>query len=331
MKKVNVQHLPPWTAILLILAAIYNFAWAAWVLVDTPRMYTLWEVAPPLQEGFFPLLGIAVSGMGAAYLLAAFRFEQFGWIAAIGLLNKLIGALGGLFLMHKGWLNEEFIWQIAFNDLLWLPYFALIAYSGFREMQRTELDTKETDTPAFPQILERFTDQQGHPLADIQHREPVMLVFLRHFGCTFCKEMLDDLSKQRQQIEQQGKKLVFVHMGDDERYAQQYFGKYGLDSASRISDPTCQLYQAFTLERANFGQVFGWQSWWRGAYAWLVKGHRVGKLIGDGFRMPGVFVIYQGKIWESFRHQYAAEIPDYQSLMSCPVRVGNKSLMVEKS
>ena len=112
--------------------------------------------------------------------------------------------------------------------------------------------------------------------------------------------------------------MVFVHMAD-ENYASKYFANYGLEDTHRISDPTCALYQAFSLKRASFKQVFGIKSWLRGLYAFVGKVHGIGKLVGDGFRMPGVFLIHQKQIHQSFRHQTAADIPPYQELASCPV------------
>ena len=42
----------------------------------------------------------------------------------------------------------------------------------------------------------------------------------------------------------------------------------------------------------------------------------VGKLVGDGFQMPGVFLLRNGRIEKAFRHQTAADRPDYCELAS---------------
>ena len=86
------------------------------------------------------------------------------------------------------------------------------------------------------EALQFHHDQHGTPLADLADESVVMLVFLRHLGCTFCMETLQDLKTQRQQIEDQGIKPVLVHMSNDAA-AQKLFAKYTLDDLSRISDP----------------------------------------------------------------------------------------------
>jgi hypothetical protein len=91
------------------------------------------------------------------------------------------------------------------------------------------------------------------------------------------------------------------------------FAKYGLESAPRIHDPQQKLYAAFDLKRASLGQVFGLKVWQRGFEA-FANGHGVGALAGDGLQMPGVFLLHQGRIVREFRHESAADRPDYVAL-----------------
>ncbi|HBB74333.1 MAG TPA: hypothetical protein DC048_07770, partial [Planctomycetaceae bacterium] len=46
----------------------------------------------------------------------------------------------------------------------------------------------------------------------------------------------------------------------------------------------------------------------------LVRGHGLGPLVGDGFQMPGAFLIKDGRIVASYRHAHAADRPDYAGL-----------------
>ena len=85
---------------------------------------------------------------------------------------------------------------------------------------------------------------------------------------------------------------------------------YGLDGLHRFSDPNCELYKAFGLERGRVSQLFGLSVVKRGVEAALC-GHGIGLLKGDGFRMPGVFVLAHGEIVEAHRSQTAADAPDY--------------------
>ncbi|MCB0546898.1 MAG: redoxin domain-containing protein [Phaeodactylibacter sp.] len=166
------------------------------------------------------------------------------------------------------------------------------------------------------ELLSRMVLNTGETLFEFSLGQPVLLVFLRHFGCTFCREALADISKQRSEIEEQGSRIVFVHMTSDD-IAERYFNRYGLDGAIHISDPECKFYAAFGLVKGNFTQLFGLSSWIRGFSAGVVAGHGVGPQLGDGFQMPGVFVIQEGEVKSSFIHKLASDRPDYLDLMRC--------------
>ena len=170
-------------------------------------------------------------------------------------------------------------------------------------------------------ILSEMLTNRGKSLQTLSEESPVLLVFLRHFGCTFCREALADISKERNLIESTGTKIVFVHMTDN-TIAERYFNRYNLEGATHISDPEQKYYKAFGLLKGNFNQLFGLQSWIRGFSAGIVSGHGVGPQLGDGFQMPGVFVIYQNSIIESFIHKLASDRPDYVELAKC-CRIAN--------
>ncbi len=164
--------------------------------------------------------------------------------------------------------------------------------------------------------MEQMVTNEGTSLRAISMEKPVLLVFLRHFGCTFCREALADISNRRQSIEESGVQLVFVHMTNNE-IADRYFSRYGLEGATHISDPECRYYAMFGLTKGTFTQLFGLQSWIRGFQAGVMEGHGIGPMLGDGFQMPGVFVIQDGEVKESFIHKLASDRPDYLKLVEC--------------
>ena len=67
--------------------------------------------------------------------------------------------------------------------------------------------------------------------------------------------------------------------------------------------------------------------WRRGYEAGVKAGHGVGKLAGDGFRMPGVFLLVDGLVVKDFRHQTAADRPDFRALAGCPVPGGGSDVI----
>lgn len=167
-----------------------------------------------------------------------------------------------------------------------------------------------------PEIMEEMVANSGETLRAMSFDRPVMLVFLRQFGCTFCREALADISKKRKDIENMGMRLVFVHMTDNE-IADRYFQRYELEGATHISDPHCTYYAVFGLIKNTITQLFGLQFFMRGFQAAIVEGHVPGPSLGDDFQMPGVFIIQDGEIRESFIHKLAYDRPDYVKLAQC--------------
>jgi hypothetical protein len=163
----------------------------------------------------------------------------------------------------------------------------------------------------------RAQTQTGMSLMEMSRRWPTMVVFLRHFGCTFCREALSDLARVRHEVEKSGVRMVLVHMGSEDQ-AESFFRKYRMEDLPRVSDPHQSLYRAFGLTRGTFANLFGPKVWWRGFQAGILDRHGIGALVGDGFQMPGVFLIYHGEVIRSYRHQSAADRPDYLAL-SAPV------------
>src|ERR1700761_6985438 len=164
--------------------------------------------------------------------------------------------------------------------------------------------------------LREFHAESGRSLLDLVDESPVLLVFLRHFGCTFCAQALDQVSKLRPQIEAKGVRPVFVHLGTPER-AKPYFDYYHLSDVERVSDPEAALYQhpAFGLSRVNvFLQLLNpavWKGWLKGA----IFKYGIGMIKDDGDQMPGVFFLKDRRIERALRHDTIADEPDYLKLI----------------
>ena len=74
----------------------------------------------------------------------------------------------------------------------------------------TDSDTQETEMAT---VLRQYRTETGRTLLELVDESPVLLIFLRHFGCSFCRQTLDDVSRIRGQIEARGIRPVFVHLG----------------------------------------------------------------------------------------------------------------------
>ena len=314
--QVTAKNAPYWVEVGLQIAAGQNIAWSVAMLLF-PKGLLVWGKLPPEPWEWMLPLGLFVGVLGVQYWVASTALKTYWpWLAAVIALKIAAGgAVIGL--AAVGQLPMTMGLLALTLELIWLPVFAAATYWGFYFWQDTSREGE--DFASLPAALQWARTSQGQTVHQISAQQPVLLVFLRHFGCTFCREALADLAQLRPELEAEGTRLVLVHMANASAEGQAYLQSYGLADADHIADPTCRLYRAFSLRRASFGQVFGWASWWRGVKAGLAKGHGVGQLVGDGFQMPGVFLLQNGQVVKRFRHEHAAQVPDYSALAQCPV------------
>jgi hypothetical protein len=174
---------------------------------------------------------------------------------------------------------------------------------------------RSSDLSSLADSLRNFRTETGRSLLDLVDESPVLLVFLRHFSCSFCAQALDRVSQVRPQLEVNRVRPVFVHLGTPDR-ARPYFDYYNLSEIERISDPGATLYQlpCFGLARtspySHFFNLTVLRGWLKGA---LFK-YGIGPIREDAYQMPGVFFLKDRRIVRSFRHRTIADEPDYLKL-----------------
>lgn len=150
------------------------------------------------------------------------------------------------------------------------------------------------------------------PLRSLDPESPALVVLLRSFGCTFCREAMADVAAARPALTSEGAQIAFVH-GATPDAAAPWFAKYGLTDVTQVSDPELTHYRAFGLARTNLTALVDPQVWTRGAVCALSHGFGV-QTAAMMRQLPGVFVIRNGEILTEFRHSSPADRPDYVAL-----------------
>lgn len=159
--------------------------------------------------------------------------------------------------------------------------------------------------------------QNGDNLLVLSHKQPILLVFLRHFGCVFCKEALKDIFNINPKLKENGLALVFVHMAEN-NIAESYFKQFDFTTVLHVSDPDKLYYRAFGLKKGNLNQLYGLKTWFRG-FSKETSDFKLemAKGLGDSTQMPGIFIIREGMITDSYVHNFASDRPDYDKLLEC--------------
>ncbi|MEO8680316.1 MAG: SelL-related redox protein [Vicinamibacterales bacterium] len=153
------------------------------------------------------------------------------------------------------------------------------------------------------------------PLRALADRAPVLVIVLRHFGCTFCREAIADVARSREAIREAGAAVAFVH-GASVAEAEPWFRDPALADAVVISDPALEHYRAFGLGRTGAQSLIDPKIWARGAVCAL--SHGFGPQPADLMRqLPGVFLVHHGQVLAEYRHRSPADRPDYISLLKC--------------
>ncbi len=297
----------------LLAAGGYNILWGAWAVLFPNAIFGWLKMPLPNYPQFWQCIGMIVGVYGIGYAIAAFDPVRHWPIVLVGFLGKVFGPLGMVQALWTGQLPWGFALNCVTNDLIWwVPFFLILKFAWDQYQNEAGKDA----IPDEATLLSETKTTHGSSLYELSQQHPVLLVFLRHSGCTFCREALADLSVGRVGIEKNGTKLVLVHMGTAASFAA-FTADYGLGDVPAISDPERRLYRGLGLRRGKLIQLLGWSVWWRGLKSFLA-GHRPGALEGDGTQMPGVFLLQQGKVVRRFIHANAADRPDYEALAKLP-------------
>lgn len=135
-----------------------------------------------------------------------------------------------------------------------------------------------------------------------------LLVFLRHFGCIFCRETLTDMRAIAESDPRFPRPLFFFQGSVTEGRA--FLRRYW-PQLRAVADPSAEFYDGFGIERAGLMKALG-PAVWSGQSRAKAKGHENGKRSGDIWRMPGAFLTRGSEVLWAHEYRHAADHPDYQ-------------------
>jgi hypothetical protein len=139
---------------------------------------------------------------------------------------------------------------------------------------------------------------------------PTLLVFLRHFGSPACRQQIAQLAAAREG-DAGFPRVVLVHHGtvaEGEAFLAPRWPQ-----VAAIADSTGRLHDAFDLGHVHLRQVLGTRALWRNVTV-AFRGHRPGRRIADGRRLPGVFLVHGGGVVWRHRPRFAGDAPDLRAV-----------------
>jgi peroxiredoxin len=168
-------------------------------------------------------------------------------------------------------------------------------------------------------------DSSGKPvqLSSLWAKGPLLLAFTRHFGCTQCKEMLDELVAGKDEIEKAGLGIAIITQGTPEATAE--FAKRFATGILTLADPERKAYQAFGLERGNLFQTFLNRKVWAATARARKKGYMVEAPPSgqDAMQMSGIFIVSRdGRIELPYYYDDIADHPPLDLLLDGVLATG---------
>ncbi len=129
-------------------------------------------------------------------------------------------------------------------------------------------------------------------LSELWQLRPIVLVFVRHSGCTLCLDHAVVMREASLDIQAAGADVVLVTMDDPERL-HAFKVRWKLPFVC-LADPRQEAYRAFQCPRGSLWQVAGPAMWWRAIKSLFRRG--AGLVRSDPMQLPGSFVIDRGGV-----------------------------------
>jgi peroxiredoxin len=133
------------------------------------------------------------------------------------------------------------------------------------------------DTRALGAATVLATDGTPVRLSDEWRDDPAVIVWLRHFGCVFCREQVAEIRAHRGDIEALGSGIAFV--GNGTARAAAWFQKRFAADSTVLTDPDLVSYKAIGA-RSSLMSTIGPHAWSAGIRAFrsgarqsTTKGH----------------------------------------------------------
>jgi peroxiredoxin len=308
---------PQWPRTVLRIAAVYNLLWGAWVIFFPNHLFDWTGIDRPNYPGIWQCVGMIVGVYGIGYWFAADDFRRHWPIVLVGFLGKIFGPIGFLQSAITGALPWSWGITILSNDLIWWIPFGAMLYITFKDWSdptKANLDGAiDEEHQSLPEVNGKTLVSDGRTLSAVCRDQKTLLVFLRHSGCTFCRQALDELKKMSPKLASEKVVPIVVHMGTLED-GRAMLASHQLQDTLQISDPSCRLYRSYQLERGRLSQLFGPEVWLAGFKAAILQRHGLGKLGGDGFQLGGAFLVRDDKVLDSHRSTSAADATPFCKL-----------------
>lgn len=295
--------MPTWTRKVLAVASAYYLVLGLTAIFFPQLWYIVSGVYPLNAEVVMAAFGAVLVALGLGALIAVFMPGAQWGIVGVLLAHNLLDLLVLLGEISAGRIGAFAGGSFVLVDAAWVVAFALVLGAGYRAART---DTAKAPV-TLPEALALKPSGVDRSLGELSETHPLLLVLLRHSGCTFCRSHLNLLVAENQRILSAGYRTVVVTLSPAEDL-DRIREEYPLPEALYLSDPERLLYRALGARRGSIRQLFGPTVLWRA----LIKGdlfrHGLGEVSGDPTQLGGTFIIKNRAIIVAVPAQTASDI-----------------------
>lgn len=130
----SLTRTPKWHRLVLTASALHSGIWGAFILtmpVTAARVYGFDQTPTDLHLWLGTGLFICLLAFG--YWLAAKNTGQHWGLVLIGLLAKVLGAIGMTYSALSGQISLNVLWLLPINDAIWWIPFAIIVKHAYEQ------------------------------------------------------------------------------------------------------------------------------------------------------------------------------------------------------
>lgn len=292
----------------LFVAGLYHLMFSAAAVAWPHFCFDCANIPRPVHPILWRVAGLLSAVFGIGFMISARDPIRHWPVVLLGFSKASLVIVLLILSIFANELPAHTLWLALFDDIIWWFPLAAILWAT---VQAHVGRPPTRDSPlSVAEACEAYSLSSGETLAEASKRQTVAIVFLRHFGCTFTRQILRQLEALKKEAESRNARLVLVHMLQQESSVRYLGDRSGV---ARIADPMCELYRAFGLGKGGFLELFGPRVWLRGAIS-VFKGCGVGHLAGDGLQMPGAFLISESAVVARQPARSASDLPDLPKL-----------------
>ncbi|MEO6460123.1 MAG: AhpC/TSA family protein [Bdellovibrionota bacterium] len=161
-------------------------------------------------------------------------------------------------------------------------------------------------------------DPEGRPvpISRFWDKTAAILIFLRHFGCIACRAHAQEVWKNRENVEKNGGRIIFIGNGAP-NFIEGFKKDFNLENAPIFTDPTLKIFKMGGFLH-GLPHLVNVQSLSKMA-ALVKEGHSNGNPFkpgtGNNFQMGGVIIIHPGvKVTYHYISESVGDTPDSAAL-----------------